>query len=170
MSDSHIIDYILPYYLYIVLFPWVMNLPTILLSSFRFLSLSSLGPSLFCGLRSIVLCRFLWFLSNYYCINRLGVACLFRFNRYAIFINPLLGSARWCVLRRAGLDMISVLSPQIRPILDRGGKRRSYAGVLRVSFYCPFVALGLLLRAHSRFCRLWFLAFIAASYSSFRSV
>src|SRR6218665_1625968 len=54
--------------------------------------------------------------------------------------------------------------------MDRGGKRRSYAGVLRVSFYCPFVALGLLLRAHSRFCRLWFLAFIAASYSSFRSV
>src|SRR6218665_2872725 len=93
MSDSHIIDYILPYYLYIVLFPWVMNLPTILLSSFRFLSLSSLGPSLFCGLRSIVLCRFLWSLSNYYCINRLRVACLFRFHRYAKSISRIGGLA-----------------------------------------------------------------------------
>src|SRR6218665_3205852 len=171
MSVSHIIDYILSHYLFIVLFPWVMNLPTILLSSFRFLSLSSLGPPLFCGQRLFVCYRFYGLCVIYHCVNRLRVACSFRVNRYAICIlTPLLGSARWYVLRWAGLDMISVLSPQIRPILDRGGKRRSYAGVLRVSFYCPFVALGLLLRAHSRFCRLWFLAFIAASYSSFRSV
>src|SRR6218665_1109017 len=54
--------------------------------------------------------------------------------------------------------------------MDRGGKcvlTRGYYGSL---FNCPFVALGLLSRAHSRFCRLWFLAFIAASFSSFRSV
>ena len=145
MSVSHIIDYILSHYLFIVLFPWVMNLPTILLSSFRFLSLSSLGPPLFCGQRLFVCYRFYGLYVIYHCVNRLRVACSFRFHRYAMYINPFAGLGQMVCSQvgRARHDKCPVASDPTNPgpgwqaPFLRGGT----SGLFLLSIRCVRVAL-----------------------------